>query len=303
MRQKVKRYSRAAISVLLTLCMLVSCMTVGIIATDAAKVTADEAVGAGLVELKDSNADIYIRGDFSSWDTNLPAWKLTQVNGNEYTGCFTVTGSGNKGFKFYADGHWYTLPGYKFNTNWNGDTGGDTVFDVGGTDNEMKLELGNTNTTVYVYFYLWLKYGNSGTGSRLICDFRKLYFHRAGSSSDFGTNNNVTDTQMNLKSGSTGVYTISNLPAGQYYINVDMDGTRQTDGIITSISTGTGVTSGSQSHNDDNKTYNFYWIKSNSTMVVEFNRATGVLSVNPAVSTVTLTKTGSDSFGIAKVIC
>ncbi|MBR1483869.1 MAG: hypothetical protein IJ598_13020, partial [Ruminococcus sp.] len=45
MRQKVKRYSRAAISVLLTLCMLVSCMTVGIIATDAAKVSADEAVG------------------------------------------------------------------------------------------------------------------------------------------------------------------------------------------------------------------------------------------------------------------
>ena len=301
MKTKIKRHSRSVIAVVLTLCMLVSCMTVGLIATDAARVSSDEAVGDGLVDLKDQNKDIYILGDFNSW-AQSDDWKLTRVNGNEYTGCFRVTGQGDQGFKFYANSTWYTLTGYKFNTNWNGDTGGDKEFAVGGTNNEMKLELGDSETTVYVYFYLWLKYGNSGTGSRLICDFRKPYFHRAGSSSDFGTNNSVTNTQMDLKSGSTGVYTISNLSAGQYYINVDMDSTRQTDGIITSISTGTGVTSGSQSHNYDEKTYNFYWIKSDSTMVVEFNRATGVLSVNPAVSTVTVQKTNdSDGISSAKV--
>lgn len=45
MKTKIKRHSRAVLSVVLTLCMLVSCMTVGLIATDAAKVT-DSAVGA-----------------------------------------------------------------------------------------------------------------------------------------------------------------------------------------------------------------------------------------------------------------
>lgn len=45
MKTKIKRHSRAVLSIVLTLCMLVSCMTVGIIATDAAK-SADQRVGA-----------------------------------------------------------------------------------------------------------------------------------------------------------------------------------------------------------------------------------------------------------------
>ena len=44
MKTKIKRHSRSALSILLTICMLVSCMTVGLIATDAAKVQS-EAVG------------------------------------------------------------------------------------------------------------------------------------------------------------------------------------------------------------------------------------------------------------------
>ena len=47
MKTKIKRHSRSVLAVVLTLCILVSCMTVGIIATDAAKVTGNsEAVGA-----------------------------------------------------------------------------------------------------------------------------------------------------------------------------------------------------------------------------------------------------------------
>lgn len=45
MKTKIKRHSRAVISVILAISMLVSCMMVGLIATDAAKVTGDEAVG------------------------------------------------------------------------------------------------------------------------------------------------------------------------------------------------------------------------------------------------------------------
>lgn len=46
MKQKIKRHYRSAVSVFLSVCMLISCMTVGLIATDAARVTEDEAVGA-----------------------------------------------------------------------------------------------------------------------------------------------------------------------------------------------------------------------------------------------------------------
>ena len=44
MKTKIKRHSRAVLSVALAVCMLVSCMTVGIIATDAANVTKGSAV-------------------------------------------------------------------------------------------------------------------------------------------------------------------------------------------------------------------------------------------------------------------
>nr|WP_316619885.1 hypothetical protein [uncultured Ruminococcus sp.] len=46
MKTKIKRHSRSALSILLTVCMLISCMTVGLIATDAAKVTDSGTVGA-----------------------------------------------------------------------------------------------------------------------------------------------------------------------------------------------------------------------------------------------------------------
>ena len=49
MKTKIKRHSRSVISVILAVCMLVSCMTVGIIATDAAKVQS-ETVGANVDE-------------------------------------------------------------------------------------------------------------------------------------------------------------------------------------------------------------------------------------------------------------
>ena len=45
MKTKIKRHSRSVLSVVLAVCMLVSCMTVGLIATDAAKTT-EERLGA-----------------------------------------------------------------------------------------------------------------------------------------------------------------------------------------------------------------------------------------------------------------
>lgn len=46
MKTKIKRHSRSVLSVVLAVCMLVSCMTVGLIATDAAKVSDSGAIAA-----------------------------------------------------------------------------------------------------------------------------------------------------------------------------------------------------------------------------------------------------------------
>ncbi len=82
MKTQIKRFSKSALAVVLTLCMLVSCMTVGIIATDAAK-TADESVGA--------ISNISLAGSFNSWSTtantstSFPAsWDLSLTANTTY---------------------------------------------------------------------------------------------------------------------------------------------------------------------------------------------------------------------------
>ena len=84
MKTKIKRHSRTVLSIVLTLCMLVSCMTVGIIATDAAKTT-EERVGA--VDNSESVGAITtdptgygFRGDNNSWGyTAFTRYRNTQL--------------------------------------------------------------------------------------------------------------------------------------------------------------------------------------------------------------------------------
>lgn len=62
MKTKIKRHSRSVLSVVLALCMLVSCMTAGMIMTDAAK------VDSGTVGGSDNTiTDYYFKGSFDSW--------------------------------------------------------------------------------------------------------------------------------------------------------------------------------------------------------------------------------------------
>lgn len=68
MKTKIKRHYRSVISVLLSVCMLVSCMTVGLIATDAAKVGSDS-VGYSGCRVK------------GSWDN----WTLHTISSSSYT--------------------------------------------------------------------------------------------------------------------------------------------------------------------------------------------------------------------------
>lgn len=96
MKKQLKRFSKSTLSIVLTLCMLISCMTVGLITTDAAKVTvenvsaqANESVGADnkiiFVELSatwavSSNILLHYAGGSSDGDVSLSSF-----SGNIYT--------------------------------------------------------------------------------------------------------------------------------------------------------------------------------------------------------------------------
>lgn len=58
MKSKIKRHSRSVLSVILAISMLISCMTVGLIATDAAKVTDNGAVKASISDSESDNASV-----------------------------------------------------------------------------------------------------------------------------------------------------------------------------------------------------------------------------------------------------
>lgn len=101
MKAKLKRHSRSALSVLLSLCMLVSCITVGMIGTDAAQTL--DAIGASLDEASVGAAvdDGESVGDPSSvtigydWDGS---WKTKSLSKNS---AWEVTFSTAKTIQFY----------------------------------------------------------------------------------------------------------------------------------------------------------------------------------------------------------
>ena len=83
MKTKIKRHSRSVISVLLAVCMIISCMTVGIIATDAAK-TQSESVGAlpskiYFIPNTDwyNNGNVVMKANFNNNDSSWNAVAMT----------------------------------------------------------------------------------------------------------------------------------------------------------------------------------------------------------------------------------
>ena len=80
MKTKIKRHSRSALSILLTVCMLISCMTVGLIATDAARANSGTVASNGTavnrtVYVKQSAVSSTTYSDYRVWfahtDNNL----------------------------------------------------------------------------------------------------------------------------------------------------------------------------------------------------------------------------------------
>ena len=94
MKTKIKRHSRSIVSVLLSVCMLISCMTVGLIATDAARISGDEAVGY------DSSSDrIHIKIGSN--------WTDKYFSSSGETSFEVASDNTTIEFVYYVSGQWY----------------------------------------------------------------------------------------------------------------------------------------------------------------------------------------------------
>ncbi len=107
MKTQLKRLSKSTLAVVLSVCLLISCMTVGIIATDAAK-TAEERVGA-------NGTTFYYRGEDNSWEST-PLVNVTGTNFYYYNKLLTkATGR----FKITDNTEWNGAEYYSIDENMN----------------------------------------------------------------------------------------------------------------------------------------------------------------------------------------
>ena len=112
MKTKIKRHSRSVLSVVLALCMLLSCMTAGMIMTDAAKVTDQGTVGAaentGSTVGASEDSESVGSGLYLLWgtDNNKPS-ELTDIgatitqSGTTYTIVLPTGKNFNTGTNYY----------------------------------------------------------------------------------------------------------------------------------------------------------------------------------------------------------
>lgn len=100
MKSKIKRHSRSVLSVVLALCMLISCMTVGLIATDAAKVTGEK---VGAVADSDSVGA-------TTWKVHRDDgmdYNMTSLGSNNYSVDVSISSIGNFVFNVTDGTTWY----------------------------------------------------------------------------------------------------------------------------------------------------------------------------------------------------
>lgn len=183
MKTKIKRHYRSAVSVLLSVCMLISCMTVGLIATDAAKVTADEAVGGAsdtfwqyqTIFFKtdgwgndSAHIKVEMYPDMHVAGTKLGEVWMTRVNANLYL--FTIPYNNCKSFKIHRynpnnhDESWSNVtPVFNSNANYRyykGDEGWDTNTRAENYINVIRQKSDGGFNKVY-----WADYYYDGDGS------------------------------------------------------------------------------------------------------------------------------------------
>ncbi len=128
MKAKIKRHSRSALSVLLSLCMLVSCVTVGMIGTDAAQVDSkpiaaeaeDESAGASVTQDEASQSEGAALDDNDSDDIGFDADNAVGAYSGDSVGAGDVIINGTPGGKvmYKKNGNYFYPIGQRDYFSW-----------------------------------------------------------------------------------------------------------------------------------------------------------------------------------------
>lgn len=137
MKIRIKHFSKSTLALILSLCLLFSCMTVGIVATDAAKVESGSSIGYDTVGI---HTEATISG---SWETT----NLSTSDGNHYTGNIYFKGkaSGNYAMGMKVAGNWKVFGGYWINSG----VAYNDSWGSGGSADDQIVPV-TTTTTTYI---------------------------------------------------------------------------------------------------------------------------------------------------------
>ena len=266
MKTKIKRHSRSVISVILAICMLVSCMMVGIIATDAAydnsravggtETTIYYAVPSATVGSYTVKANYNYKGDGDDWHQQTMTDTGKTMNGNKvYYVTFTdaYNGLGRLQFQLY-DGNSFKSQEEPI-TSWT--------------------SVGTYNGKVWVH--------GGDSWQTLKYDATNYYLHY--STTDSGIKNPTT-VQM---TESSGVYTATASVNSDYlYVDVNTSNPNASGkDSVSSVTASEGVTYYDKRNQDGFIRYNLGLSPSNQTVTFSFNSSTGALTITGSGSTAT----------------
>ncbi|MGN0459796.1 MAG: Spy0128 family protein [Ruminococcus sp.] len=149
-----KLMARASTAIILAFMTAISSISVIAVNTEKSDIGANsDVVESGAQLTKDK--DYYLIGTFNNWAMSDSNWKLTNTDGNCYTGTFTLTGSAtNYQFKVYnSDGNYYSANGYWFNSSNTVATG----LSTSNTNNDQ-IQCIETSGTITLSVKLYCEY-------------------------------------------------------------------------------------------------------------------------------------------------
>ena len=299
MKTKIKNLSKSTISMLLVLLMVISSVTVGIIATSAAIVDDDSNVGA-IVDADSSVGGIYdtkygLRGSFVSEGWGSDIIQLICAAGNNYIGTYvapSVNSNHKYQFKLYKKDNsgekWYgSSNGSVFHSGWNGESDGAEVIDTNEAKNFGLCTNNDENSASSTPTAFTFNYHNSDKKIWVYQNSFSGYYIRFSTS-----DNNVQSQTANLMTKGDDDkyrYTLSSTDA-QCYINI----TARTDTPLQSetvINSGTG--SGIDSSIGENGGYIKLCVHAASGRTIVYDPSTRQVSVESAPTSDTLVLAGN----------
>lgn len=217
MKKRIRHFSKSTLSIVLSLCMLVSCVSVGLIATDAAQINAGEKVGADTWYLeykKDMPSDYY------DGDTNV---QLTQSSKNSNKYYKIVTLSANSSYGFFIKKNNDNNSCYKANVTASSNQEVELSAyngNLGQSSNRVTYQTGDATSYVFTFDLSNNKISVSPTTSTTV---KMAWDTASGNDSNYNLGN-----YSNMTHTGDGVYSVDleSLTAAKYYMFIQVDENR-----------------------------------------------------------------------------